>query len=100
MFEPSVYDALVSESYRKELTGKTLTLNPQIPRIAKRYEQAFQDIGIEFHKTRPSRLLLNKMATDAANIIPQGTVERFERLFARISNLHAANIKRNVAPFS
>lgn len=63
MFEPAVYDALVSECYSKELTGKTLTLNPQIPRIVKRYEQAFQSIGIEFHKTRPSRLLLNKMGT-------------------------------------
>jgi len=100
MFEPAVYDALVSESYSKELTGKTLTLNPQIPRIVKRYEQAFQNIGIEFHKTRPSRLLLNKMATDAAIMIPQSTVERFDRLFARISKLYAANLKSNAEPFS
>ena len=100
MFEPEVYGGLVSESYSKELTGKTLTLNLQIPRIVKRYEQAFQGIGIEFHKTRPSRLLLNKMGTDAGNIIPESTVERFERLFARISKLHAANIKRNGEPFS
>jgi predicted ATP-dependent endonuclease of OLD family len=100
LFEPAVYSALVSESYSKELTGKTLTLNPQIPRIVKRYEQAFQDIGIEFHKTRPARLLLNKMATDAAKIIPQSTVDRFDRLFTRISKLHAANVKRNSEPFT
>jgi hypothetical protein len=100
LFEPAIYDALVAESYRKELTGKTLPLNPQIPRIVKRYEQAFQDIGIEFHKTRPARLLLNKMATDAAAVIPQNTVERFDRLFARISKLHAANVKRDAEPFS
>jgi predicted ATP-dependent endonuclease of OLD family len=100
LFEPTVYGILVSESYSKELTGKKLKLNAQIPRIVKRYEQAFQDIGIEFHKTRPSRLLLNKMATDAAKIIPQSTVERFERLFGRISKLYATNIKRNGEPFS
>ncbi len=100
MFEPAVYDALVSESYGRELTGKTLTLNPQIPRIVKRYEQAFQDIGIEFHKTRPARLLLNKILTDAANIIPESTVERFDRLFAKISKLYSANLKRNAGPFS
>ena len=100
LFEPAVYSALVTESYAKELAGKTLTLNPQIPRIVKRYEQAFMDIGVEFHKTRPARLLLNKMATDATNIIPQSTVDRFERLFTRISKLHAANVKRNAEPFS
>lgn len=100
LFEPAVYAALVVESYSKELIGKNLTLNPQIPRIVKRYEQAFQGIGVEFHKTRPARLLLNKMATDAAGIIPQSTVDRFDRLFARISKLHAANVKRNAGPFS
>jgi hypothetical protein len=96
MFEPPV----VAESYSKELTGKALTLNLQIPRIVKRYEQAFQNIGIEFHKTRPARLLLNKMATDAASIIPQSTVERFDRLFVRIAELHAANVKRSAVPFN
>lgn len=100
MFEPAVYDALVAESYSKELKGKKLKLNAQIPRMVKRYEQAFQDLGMEFHKTRPARLLLNKMATDAATIIPATTVARFERLFARLTKLHAANVKRNAEPFS
>lgn len=100
LFEPAVYDALVAESYSKELKGKKLKLNAQIPRIVKRYEQAFQDLGMEFHKTRPARLLLNKMATDAATIIPATTVTRFERLFARLTKLHAANVKRNAEPFS
>lgn len=100
LFEPAVYDALVAESYKKELKGKKLNLNSQIPRLVKRYEQAFEDLGIEFHKTRPARLLLNKMATDAATMIPTSTVERFERLFTRLAKLHAANAKRNTDPFS
>lgn len=100
LFEAAVYEALVAESYSKELKGKKLKLNAQIPRIVKRYEQAFQDLGMEFHKTRPSRLLLNKMATDAATIIPATTVTRFERLFVRLTKLHTANVKRNAEPFS
>ncbi len=100
LFEPAVYDALVAESYAKELKGKTLPLNPKLPRIVKRYEQAFQDLGMEFHKTRPARLLLNKMASDAANVIPTTTVKRFEQLFKKLAKLHAANVKRNAEPFS
>ena len=100
LFELAVYDALVAESYSNELRGKTLTLNQQIPRIVKRYEHAFQNIGLEFHKTRPARLLLKKMATDAANIMPLVTLERFERLFGTISKLHAANEKCTVESFN
>jgi predicted ATP-dependent endonuclease of OLD family len=99
LFEPAVYDALVAESYSKELRGKKLALNAQVPRIVKRYEQAFQDLGMEFHKTRPARLLLNKMGTDAATIISATTVKRFERLFSTLSKLHTANLKRNAEPF-
>ena len=99
LLEPAVYDQLVAESYAKELTGKTLNLNAHIPRIVKRYEQAFEDLGIEFHKTRPARLLLNKMATDAANMIPATSLGRFERLFAKITKLYEANLKRNAEPF-
>jgi len=100
LFEPAVYEALVAESYSKELAGKTLTLNSHIPRIVKRYEQAFQSIGLEFHKTRPARLLLSKMGNDAASIIPTSTVERFDRLFAMISKLHTADVSRNAEPFN
>lgn len=100
LLEPAVYDALVAESYAKELTGKTLNLNAHIPRIVKRYEEAFEDLGIEFHKTRPARLLLNKMATDAATMIPAPSVERFERLFSRIAKIHEGNLRRNAEPFS
>ena len=70
LFEPNVYDALVAESYSKELTGKTLNLNAHIPRIVKRYEQAFSRIWeVEFHKTRPARLTPStRWRTHAATI--------------------------------
>jgi hypothetical protein len=99
LFEPAIFDALVKDSYAKELKSKTLTLNPQIPRIVKRYEKAFEALGIEFHKTRPARLLLNKMSTEAPMMIPQSSVERFERLFKFIAEQFAKTSKRNAKPF-
>ncbi|HSB97031.1 MAG TPA: AAA family ATPase, partial [Spongiibacteraceae bacterium] len=58
LLDAAVYEALVRESYSKELKGKTLKLNANIPRIAKRIEAALADLGIPFHKTRPTRLFL------------------------------------------
>jgi len=55
-----VYNDLVAEAYSKELIGKSITLNPNIPRIVHRYDVAFRDHGIEFNKTRPARLFLKK----------------------------------------
>jgi hypothetical protein len=99
LLDPTVYEALVAESYCKELKGKKLNLNAQIPRIVKRYEQAFQDISLEFYKTRPARLFLNKMAIDASAMIPEHNISLFERLFSRITSLHTANVKRCSEPF-
>src|SRR5262249_42821761 len=37
LLDPAVFNALVAESYKTELQGKTLSLNGNIPRIVKRY---------------------------------------------------------------
>jgi predicted ATP-dependent endonuclease of OLD family len=99
LFDPAVYDSLVRESYSKELGGRNPALNSNIPRIVKRYENAFEALGLEFHKTRPARLLLNKMATHAPTIITADTAERFERLIAKISELYQRNLARNAPLF-
>ncbi|HOF25480.1 MAG TPA: hypothetical protein PK982_04380, partial [Anaerolineaceae bacterium] len=62
LLNPAVYESLIKESYKAELKGKNLQLNAKIPRIAKRVEKAFEDLGVPFHKTRPARLFLKKMA--------------------------------------
>ena len=85
LLDKNIYEALVRESYAKELKGKKLALNDNIPRIAKRVEFALSDLGIEFHKTRPTRLLLTKMSTDAKAIVTEETGNRFERLFEGIN---------------
>jgi hypothetical protein len=100
LLEPTAYAALVEESYHKELQGKALALNANIPRIVKRYEKAFEDLGMEFHKTRPARLLLTKMATEAAQLMSAPAIERFDRLFKRLAQAHTKNTARNTAPFS
>jgi hypothetical protein len=76
----------VRESYAKELKGKTLTLNSKIPRIAKRMEAGLKDLGIEFFKTRPTRLLLKKMAVDPGSIVTKDCANRFESLFTAINS--------------
>jgi hypothetical protein len=99
LIEGAVYDALVRESYSAELASKALALNSNIPRIEKRHEKAFHDIGLEFHKTRPARLFLNKAATDPSSIMTAPTLEHFGRLFKQISQLHSRNIARATEPF-
>jgi ssDNA-specific exonuclease RecJ len=93
--EPSIYIDLVMQSYARELKKKTLKLNTNIPRIAKRVELALRELDIEFHKTRPARLFLTQMATTAENLIDVGTRERFEKLFGTLNDRFAtARAKR------
>lgn len=95
-----IYEKLIRESYVRELNGKILTLNKKIPRIAKQVEAGLKDIGIEFHKTRPARLLLEKMATEPTIIMTDATIKNFEGLFSAINKRHEKNINRNGKPFN
>lgn len=97
LIDPDVYEILVRESYAKELKGKTLKLNSQVPRIVKRVELAFQDLGLQFHKTRPIRLLLSRMANDPASIVAGNAAKRFETLF-RVINERFKKQKNRGAP--
>jgi len=85
ILDPSVYEALVREAYAKELKGKKLELNAHIPRIARRFEAAFDSLSIGFHKTRPTRLFLQKMANNPSSVLPAGSEGQFERLFKAIN---------------
>lgn len=100
LLDANIYEELVRESYAKELDGKVFKLNQKIPRIAKRVELGLEDIGIKFHKTRPTRLLLKKMSTDPMEVVTAETIERFERLFSAINNQYEKHINRNGKPFN
>jgi len=85
ILDPQVYDALVREAYAKELKDKALPLNDHIPRVARRYEAAFDVLSISFHKTRPARLFLQKMANDPSSVLPTDSEGRFGRLCGAIN---------------
>lgn len=100
LLDTSTYESLVRESYAKELRGKKLTLNGHVPRIAKRIELAFSEVGLEFHKTRPTRLFLTKMATDPASVLSSDSLDRFERIFGSINAAFLKHAARDTKPFA
>ena len=99
LLDPTVYEALLRESYATELKDKTLKLNANIPRVAKRIEAGLADLGITFHKTRPTRLFLKKMASEPDKMLPDQSLERFETLFALINGRLEKQVARPVKPF-
>lgn len=100
LLDEDVYNGLIQESFDKELKGRTLPLNPKIPRIAKRYEQALKDIGIPFFKTRPARLLLRKMAEKPEGIVSADTEKRFVELFRIINSRFEKLVNGERGPFT
>lgn len=100
LLDPAVYEALVREAYKSELKGKTLNLNPHVSRIAKRFDLAFGELGIPFHKTRPTRLFLSKMATEPDKMLPKESAERFETLFKLINQRLEAHVAKGERPFA
>ncbi|MCA2008520.1 AAA family ATPase [Tritonibacter mobilis] len=99
LLDADVYEALVRESYANELAGKTLKVNDKIPRLAKRMEQAFKEVGLEFYKTRPTRLFLEKMGTDPGAVMTQGAKDRIGKLFTIINERFERHSTRNGKPF-
>ncbi|MDP2869167.1 MAG: AAA family ATPase [Methyloversatilis sp.] len=93
LLDPAVYEGLVRESYASELNGKELKLNEKIPRVAKRIEAGFGEMGMPFHKTRPARLFLKKMASEPEKVLPVQSLGRFEALF----NLINVRLEKQVA---
>lgn len=94
LLDPAVYESLVKESYKAELKGKNLQLNAKIPRIAKRVEKAFEDLGVPFHKTRPARLFLTKMANEPDKVLTAESVAKFETLFGVINGRLAKHVAK------
>lgn len=99
LMDAAVYEDLARESYAKELKGNSLNLNTKIPRIVKRLEAGFGELGLTFHKTRPAGLFFRKMATDPASMMTPASVKRFEVLFSIINDRFHKSIIRKAEPF-
>ncbi|WP_421951085.1 AAA family ATPase [Pelagibacterium sp.] len=94
ILDPAIYEALIREAYAKELKGKKLELNAHIPRIARRFEAAFDELSVGFHKTRPTKLFLQKIATDPASVLSAKSEGQFERLFRAINSALEKHLSR------
>lgn len=99
LLDPEAFRRLVEVSYARELEGKDLVLNDHIPRVVKRYEEAFRALGMTFHKTRPAKLFLRKMAEVPAEVLSDAAVERFKRLFGVINERSERASRRETRPF-
>lgn len=99
LIDPGIYESLVRESYSKELKGKTLKINAKLPRIVKRMEAAFEEVGLVFHKTRPAGLFFRKMATEPTNMMTPESTKRFEALFGLINERLQKSVGRAAEPF-
>ena len=99
LLDPDVFRALVDESYTKELAGKTLNLNNNVPRIVKRYELAFEELGLEFNKTRPARLFLKKVGSDPTAVLGADVLERFAIVFDKLNRRLTGKAESGSGPF-
>ena len=95
-----VFEKLVNESYSQELKRKNLNLNNNIPRIVKRYEEAFNRLDIKFNKMRPAKLFLRRIAEDPKSLVTPTSRGYFESLFKIISDRLDRQIAVNRPPFS
>jgi hypothetical protein len=99
LLDPTVFEDLARDAYSKELQGKTLVLNDNIPRIVKRFEDAFQQAGLTFHKTRTAGLFFRRMTVNPNSLMIGDSVKRFELLFATIKARLEKAVARGSDPF-
>jgi hypothetical protein len=99
LIDPAIYEGLVRDAYAKELKGTTLNLNASIPRIVKRFEAAFAEAGMTFHKTRAAGLFYRRMGVDPASLMTAESSQRFERLFSTIHDRLYKLTARAADPF-
>jgi len=100
LLDPTVYTSLVKEAYKNELRGKALKLNEHVPRITKRFEKAFEELGLNFQKTRPTRLFLAKMANEPSKVLTEDSLVRFDALFKLVNERLTKHVAKGGSAFS
>jgi hypothetical protein len=93
LIETDVYDRFVRAAYRQKLDGKELEPDASIACAVERYQEAFGRIGLSFSRRDPARLIARGSERNLRTLLSGQTAERFERLFAEVSQkveaLHA-----------
>lgn len=99
LLDADVYDRLVRDSHARFIGEKKIVVNYRIPRMAKRMEQALNGADVDFSKTRPARLFLEKMGQSPAEMLTPAAISRFEMLFKAINEKLARHVAREAGPF-
>lgn len=99
LLDAAIYEKLVRDSHAAEIGKNKLTVNDRIPRLTKRMEQALKGVDVEFSKTRPARLFLEKMGQSPAEVLTPDALDRFERLIVAINEKLARHIARDAEAF-
>lgn len=86
MFPADAYDTLVRESCSSFLEPEDLDVNQKIPRLTKRYEEAFSDLDEDFFHTTPARHFLQRFPEEPERFLRDDSRERFESLFRKIED--------------
>jgi len=87
LFPEGFYIDYVNKVYSEELGDRPLTspLTSQKPRVRQRINDAFEQRGLVFHKTRPARLLLEEFGTIKLKDLPKDLIKNMEKLFKIIN---------------
>jgi hypothetical protein len=65
----------------------------------KRYEEAFQALGIGFFKSRPAREFMVQMGKDPSEVLTAPSIERFERLIKEVNSRYEKHKAGGRKPF-
>ena len=85
LIEPDVYDRFVRTAYRQMLDYKKVEPDASIACAVERYQEAFGRIGMSFSRRAPARLSARGSERNLRTLLSGQTAERFERLFAEVS---------------
>lgn len=87
LFPESFYVEYVNKAYEEELGDQPLVspLNSRKPRVRQKINEAFEQRGLVFHKTRPARLLLSDFGTMKLKDLPKELINNMEKLFKIIN---------------
>lgn len=99
LLDQDVFLRLAEEAYATELAGRPIPLNPKVPRIVPRLEQAFELLGLEFHKSRVAKRFLDLMGKNPGAALSTDALDRFERLFGALGSAVGKLEARASEPF-
>jgi hypothetical protein len=71
-----------------------------VPRTVKRFEEAFDALGLKFNKTRPARQFLTSMGSDPASVLTPESETRFKKLLASVASRYATIKAADRPPFN